>query len=178
MNDKECNEICRQLWDEHEQNIRKLCEFKFSGNPIEVDEIVSDTYLILCDTIKSNVNISNPRAWLYGIVNNIVKCKYRELKKRKEKQLFISELSVDLSYNIDLLDAMITDDDIEVLKEEIETELNEKEKELLKLVYEDKLTSKQIAKMKNSTEAAIKQRRFRLISRIKGMVKDKIKKFL
>lgn len=178
MKDKERNELCRQLWDEHEKSIRKLCEFKFSGNPDEVDDVVSETYLVLCNTVRRNVKIKNPKAWLYGIVNNVIKTKYREIKTQRERQLVFSELTVDLSYNIDYLDAMISDDDIEIMRSEIESELDDKERELLDYVYEKHLTSKQIAEIRNSTETAIKQRRFRLIRKIKEMAKEKSKNYL
>lgn len=176
--DKINNDICNELWHTHESRIRTLCQYKFSNNIDEVDDIVAETYLVLCETVNSGAKIENPRAWLYGIVNNIVKHKYRELNKRKEKQKFISDMTIDLSYDIDFLDEIISDEDIEKMKAEIESELNDSEKELLELVYEKKLTSKQIADMKGSTEAAIKQRRFRLINKIKMMVKEKNKNFL
>lgn len=169
--------FCNELWEQCEPKIRKLCNVKMNGHPDEIDEIISDTYIALCDAVSKGKVFTNPSAWLYGTANNLIKQKYKELKIYKEKNKTLSNAGYELAYNIDFLDAMISDDNIEQMKAEIETELSDSEKMLLDFIYTDNLKTKEIAGILNISESAVKQKRYRLVKKIKQMAKEKIMNF-
>lgn len=171
-------EYFEALWNEYEPAIRRLCRRKLTGNRADVDEIVAQTYLNLCEAVAAGKTINNPKPWLYGTANNLIKRKYAEIKKYNQMNRTLSPSSYELAYDFDYLDKIITDEDILELKKSIEEELNENERLLLKFVYEDKLKTRDIAKIINTSEFAVKQRRYRLNKRIKELAKDKIKNFL
>lgn len=166
--------FCEQLWTECEPKIRKLCKIKMADHPEEIDEIISDTYLILCEAVSNGKEFSNPAAWLYGTANNLIKKKFKELKVYKQKQKSVSPNGHELMYDIDYLDILITDDNIDQMKAEIESQLNDSEKILLEFIYDDELKAKDIAKILNISASAVKQKKYRLVKKIKQLAKDKI----
>lgn len=167
-------DFCEQLWKQCEPKIRKLCNMKMADHPEEIDEIISDTYLTLCEAVSKGKVFSNPPAWLYGTANNIIKQKFKELKLYKQKHKTISTTGYELMYDIDYLDAIITDDNIEQMKVEIESELSDSEKILLEFIYTDRLKTKEIAEILNISVSAAKQKRYRLVKKIKQMAREKI----
>lgn len=167
-------EFCEQLWTKCEPKIRKLCNVKMADHPEEIEEIIADTYLTLCEAVNKGKKFSNPSAWLYGTANNLIKQKFKELKIYKQKHKTISSTGYELMYNIDYLDAIITDDNIEQMKAEIESELSDSEKMLLEFIFVDGLKTKEIAEILNITVSAVKQKRYRLVKKIKQMAKEKI----
>lgn len=173
--DNKNTKFCAELWEKYEPCIRRLCNVKLPDRPDDVNEIVSETYLALCEAVNKGKTFVNPYAWLYSTANNLIKQKFIKLKIYRTKHQSISNTEIELKYNIDFLDLMISDDDIERMKDEIEKQLTESEKLLLQFVYVDKLKTKEIAKILNSTEAAVKQKRYRLVNKIKQMAKDLVK---
>ena len=176
--DKNVNgDICKELWEKNEPRIRKLCNVKMSDHPDEIEEIITDTYIALCEAVKKGKVFTNPSAWLYGTANNLIKKKFKEIKIYKQRHKTLSNGNYELAYNIDYLDAMISDENIDKMKEEIESELSDSEKTLLEFIYTDKLTNKEIARILNTSESAIKQKRYRLVKKIKIMAKEKTSNF-
>lgn len=179
---KICNEnkntdFCKELWEQCEPQIRKLCNVKLKEYPDEIEEIITDTFIALCDAVNNGKDFTNPSAWIYGTANNLIKQKFKQLKAYKQKHKTFSNTGYELAYNIDFLDAMISDDNIEQMKAEIEDELSQSEKTLLDFIYNDKLKTKEIAGILNISESAVKQKRYRLVKKIKRMAKDKIMNF-
>lgn len=171
---KKNTDFCEKLWNQCEPQIRKLCLVKMADRPEEIDDIVSDTYLALCEAVNNGKEFSNPTAWLYSTANNLISKNFRKLRTYRQKYKTLSDTEYELSYNFDFLDSMISDTNIEQIKNEIESELNDAEKDLLKMIYTDNLKMKEIANLLNTSVSAIKQKRYRLVKKIKQMAKEKI----
>ncbi|MGN1420985.1 MAG: RNA polymerase sigma factor [Eubacterium sp.] len=169
-------ELCEALWNEYEPKLRRICNYKLSAYPSEIDDVIGDTYLALCNIINSGITLKNPRAWLYGTLNNIIKLKYTELDKRKKKYVHLEKVEHELFYDVNFDDIEISDEVLDKIKDDIYDELLGSEKTLLILIYTKKLKFKEIAKILNSTEAAVKQRHYRLKRKIKMLAKEKLKK--
>lgn len=168
-------ELSKVLWEEYEPNLRRICNYKLSSYPDEVDDVIGETYLALCNAIDKNVEIKNPKAWLYGTLNNLIKSKYTELDKKKKTYIRLESVEHELFYNVDFDAKELSDDVINIIKDEIIDELSESEKSLLYLIYENKLKIKEISKILCTTESAIKQKHYRIKLKIKRIAKEKIK---
>lgn len=180
---EEKKELCERLWKEYEPRIRQLCRKKLDSYLTEADEVVSDAYLILCKAFAEEKEIKNPVAWLYGTVNNLIKEKYAEIKKRKEKQTglfnYDNQLMYDIPYEFDYLEEIVSDYRIEDIRLKIiNTSLSEDEAKLLEYIYDDHMSYKKIAKLYDTTEYAIKQRAYRLRKKIYKLVKNEAEKFV
>ncbi len=162
------------LWKEYEPKLRGICDYKLSGYPSEIDDVIGETYLALCNAIAKGIIIDNPKAWLYGTLNNIIKLKYTEMDRRKRTYIRLESVEHELFYDIDFDEVELSDEIIDVIKDDIFDELLDSEKTLLIFIYEKKLKVKEISRILNISEAAIKQKHYRLKRKIKKLVKEKI----
>ena len=171
------NELCEKLWNEYEPSLRKICNYKLSSYPSEIDDVIGDTYLALCKALDNGVEINKPKAWLYGTLNNLIKLKYAEINKRKKYLVDFESVEYDLSYDIDFDDEKVSEEMLQKLKEEILEELTESENTLLVLIYDRKLKLKEVARIIDTTESAVKQKHYRLKRKIKKLAKNKMRNF-
>lgn len=165
------------LWEECEPNLRGICNYKLSSYPSEIDDVIGDTYLALCNAVSKGIEINNPKAWLYGTLNNTIKLKYAELNRKKKTLIRLERVEHELFYDVDFDRRELSDEILDNIKDEIVEDLLESERTLLILVYEKKLKCKEIAEILDTTEAAIKQKHYRLKRKIKMLAKEKIKKY-
>jgi RNA polymerase sigma factor (sigma-70 family) len=170
-------ELSESLWREYEPSLRRICDSKLSSYPSEIDDVIGDTYLALCNTISKGVKINNPKAWLYGTLNNTIKLKYAELDRKKKRYIRLESVEHELFYDVEFCKQELSDEILNHIKDEIFDELLDSEKTLLVLIYEKKLTLKEISKILSTTETAIKQKHYRLKRKIKKLAKEKIKKY-
>lgn len=165
------------LWKECEPNLRGICNRKLSSYPSEIDDVIGDTYLALCNAVSKGTELDNPKAWLYGTLNNIIKLKYAELDRKKKTYIRLERVENELFYDVDFDSRELSDEILNGIKDEIVDELLDSERTLLILIYEKKLKIKEISVILNTTEAAIKQKHYRLKRKIKMLAKEKIKNF-
>lgn len=168
-----------QLWKEYEPQIRRLCKFKLRSCPDEIDDVVSQTYLSLCVRLDEG-NIRNPKGWLYATVNNLIRMTYNEQNKNKKRFISYEEGIAEmhkLTYTKDLLDKNLSNDQIDILKAQVEADLDYNDLRLIHLVHEEHMKYKDIAEIMDSTESAVKQRAYRLRGKVKELAKEKIENF-
>lgn len=170
-------ELSKFLWEEYEPNLRIICNHKLSGYPNEIDDVIAETYLALCNKIDKEIEIENPKAWLYGTLNNQIKLKYAEINKKKKTYIRLENVEHELFYNVDFDEKELSEETIEKVKDDVLDELTDAEKTLLVLIYEKNIKLKEVARISNTTEAAIKQKHYRLKRKIKKIVKEKMKNF-
>lgn len=166
--------LCTELWYECEPKLRKICQIKLQNNPDEIDDVIAETFFALCSKAEANELPDNTNAWLYGAFNNILNKKYREIYKEKENRADLSgkkyKLPFDRNFEKEMLDKLSAEE----LKIKLDKELKDDEKLLLELIFIDKMKLREIAVRLNSTEAAIKQKKFRLVRKIRKTAYKKI----
>lgn len=87
-------EICENLWNEYEPQLRKICRVKLRSCPDEVDDVMSEVSLALCKQIEKFGKPEKPKQWLYATFNNIINLKYRKyINKRKNKKTLKTKIS-------------------------------------------------------------------------------------
>lgn len=170
-------ELPKVLWEEYEPNLRRICSHKLSSYPNEIDDVIGETYLALCDKIDKGIEIQNPKAWLYGTLNNQIKLKYSEIDRKKKIYIRLENVEHELFYNVDFDEKELSEETIEKIKDDVFDELTDAEKTLLVLIYDKKIKLTEVARILNTTEAAVKQKHYRLKRKIKKLAKEKIKNF-
>lgn len=163
--------ICTELWAQYEPNLRRLCKIKLQNYPDETDEVISELFLALCRKVSESGPPDNPKAWLYAAANNLINLKYRKIYKDKEKTVSLSDREYELPYTNDFADEIEDNILVEQLKEDLDKELTQQEKAFLGYIYQDGLKMKDIASLLNTTEAAVKQKHYRLINKIRKTAK-------
>lgn len=163
---------CSELWSEFEPRIRSLCKVKLHSCPDEIDDVVSEIFLALCRRVSESGPPENPKAWLYGTANNLICMKYREIYKDRERTESLSCREYGLAFTNDFSEEIENRRFLEQLGQKLEDGLSEEEALLFKLIYEDEMKLKEAAKVMNITEAAAKQRHYRLCNKIRKTAKE------
>ena len=92
---------------------------------------------------------------------------FRNIKKQQQEKSYDEpEVECQLSYNVDYLD-QINDYELYELKEEVLKRLQKNERELLYLLYEQKLPVHTVAQRLGITDSAVYKRRTQLVNKIK-----------
>ncbi len=136
----------------------------------EIDDVIGETYLALCEHTEKNGLPNNPTAWLYSVLNRRINEKFRKLYKEKNNRIHIDDI-YELPFEIDFDEEMLKKIPIDKLKKTLFSELSEQDLELYEYIYIKNLKYKQIAKKENISESAVKQRHYRLCNKIKNLAK-------
>lgn len=166
--------ICSTLWNEFEQDVKRLCMIKLSSNKSAVDDVVSDVFFALCIFVEKNGSPNNPKAWLYSVTYNKINEKFRSLYKNKDRKLCFEyeyELSYDYDFENDVLDKLFIDE----LKSSLKEKLNDDETKLYNYLYNQNLTLSQTADLLKISKSAVKQRKYRLNNKIRTIAKKNLK---
>ncbi len=175
INENSKHELCKKIWRENEQKLRRLCTYKLSGHPDEIEDVMAETALILWTALFEDKIIKYPNSWLYATANNLIKKKYRDLKIERESRVSFDEEDVknyNLAVGYDSVSCHLPDEMLEKFLIYADSLLTDKEKLLFQYVYEDRLKMKEIAVKFSSTESAVKQRNYRLTRNIKRLLKE------
>lgn len=167
-------EFCEELWNQYEPYLRAICSVKLNNYPNEIDDVISDTFLALCKKVSESGPPRNEKAWLYGTLNNIINAKYREIYNKKANIVSLTDAVCEVSSENDFEKEIITQNFTEQLEKEFDRKLNDEEKFLMKLIYQDCLKTKDITEILGLTEFAVKQRKYRLRKKMRKIA-DKIK---
>lgn len=171
VTDEERNK-CAELWTECTPQLRKLCYSKMKGYTNDVEDLIADAYVALCNYVNENGFPDNTVGWIYGTVFNMINSRFRG-KYKDEKHLFISDTElIELPYKHDFVDDVINNDVINSLNELIPT-LDGKEQEIVHSYYFDGRSMKDIAELLDSTIGAVKQKRYRIVNKLRDELKIK-----
>lgn len=170
--DEEKTELCKRLWDECKDELTKLCKYKLSSHPDEVEDVIADAFYYLCVAVFKNKKIDNYKAWLVAVTHNLIKKKYTEINKAKTQRISFYEENIDgYICEEDLFSEEVSDTAIDNLSRSVLSQLSESEQLLYKYIYVDKLKMKEIATRMELTEVNVRQRHFRLSKKLKVLIK-------
>lgn len=110
------------------------------------------------------------KAWLYAVADNKIKEQFRKIAKREKELIYAAvfgfHISTDILYEMEE-DNKITPEELEEKKKSILSSLTEKELELFELFYTKHLEYKELAKVLNVSEGAVRTRVYRLNLKLK-----------
>ncbi len=110
------------------------------------------------------------KAWLYAVADNKIKEQFRAIAKREKELIygtvFGSQTSTDILYEMEE-DNKVTPEELEKKKKSILDSLTEKELELFEMFYTKHLEYKELAKVLNVSEGAVRTRVYRLNLKLK-----------
>ncbi|MDE5604506.1 MAG: sigma-70 family RNA polymerase sigma factor [Eubacterium sp.] len=150
---------CAELWCLYHDKIRNYCFSRLCGSGIDVDDTVGDVYLALCDQVVKGSFPYDPEKWLYKTAKNIVCEKFRKKYKHDKYVVDIEIDLVDLQSQDDFVDTIEKNEQIQKIAKIIPT-MKKNSQEILYRSYFHKTSMKKIAKKIDSTETAVKQKRY------------------
>lgn len=165
------SEICKKLWIEYEHQLRKVCRAKLKSCPDEVDDVISEVFLALCEKISKDGVPEKPKGWIYGTLNNIINLKYRDIYKIREKEKSLYD-EYELPFDIDVIDEKIDEIYNDEIKDKLKELLTEDEYQIIHSIHFDRMKLKEVAELHNSTESAIKQKHYRICNKLRKIIKN------
>ncbi|MBQ8504492.1 MAG: sigma-70 family RNA polymerase sigma factor [Clostridia bacterium] len=174
------NEEFEIVWSRNEERLQRAAAHRLYGHPHEIEEAISRTKLSLYEKMNDETEIRLPDQYVMGILNNIIKKIYAEIKRNKEKLVSIEEdekeshvLAVGYDYEQEIFEKHIDDSAIDAFKEDFLSQLSEKDRMVIKLHYEDNLSYRDIAEKMGVSVLAVKQRSYRVWKKAKKYAEEK-----
>jgi len=174
------NIFCENIWKDSFVGVKRLCEYKLRSCPDEIDDVISEVYLAFISIVHNNKIPDNPKAWLYGVANNIIKRKYSQINKQKQFSISLSSqdiYDIELAVFPDLSDEMISDADIVSMTDKIFSCLSDEEQQILTYFHYENKAIKEIAAVMGKSESVVKQKHYRLCLKVKRLVKECIENY-
>ena len=159
--------------------VKRLCEYKLRSCPDEIDDVMSEVYFAFVSAVYNKKIPDNPKAWLYGVANNIIKDKYSQINKQEKHidRKSPENLERELAVFPDLSDEMISDEAIEEMADKIISSLTEEERELLTAFHYENKSMKEIGAVMGKSESAVKQKHYRLCIKVRRLIKEAIENY-
>ena len=160
----------------HRQKVLGVCMRYFGFSIDDAEDCVQEAYFALYNDLLQGKKIQNPTAWLYKVAINQVK-KLVCAQQQKREYTFTSTEEMErvignIPCNPDLLDLMVTDDEIEQNAVAILSALTDKERTLYILHYKRHIKLKDIAKRQKLPEATVRKQHQRLKKKLLKMINN------
>lgn len=160
----------------HRQKVLGVCMRYFGFSIDDAEDCVQEAYFALYNDLLQGKKIQNPTAWLYKVAINQGK-KLVCAQQQKREYTFTSTEEMEqvignIPCNPDLLDLMVTDDEIEQNAVAILSALTDKERTLYILHYKRHIKLKDIAKRQKLPEATVRKQHQRLKKKLLKMIKN------
>lgn len=160
----------------HRQKVLGVCIRYFGFSIDDAEDCVQEAYFALYNDLLQGKKIQNPTAWLYKVAINQGK-KLVCAQQQKREYTFTSTEEMErvignIPCNPDLLDLMVTDDEIEQNAVAILSALTDKERTLYILHYKRHIKLKDIAKRQKLPEATVRKQHQRLKKKLLKMINN------
>ena len=162
---------CDKLWQQYEPLVKKMCTLKLQSIPDEIDDVVSEIFLALCNKVDKSGLPENPKTWLYGVTKNLIKKKYKKSYRERQTIVSLTDFEETTTDDWDFVKEIEDRNILYQLMDIYDGKLKEKEKALLKYIYIDHLKMKEIAEIFHTNEQAVKQKYYRLRKRMYKIAK-------
>ena len=165
------------VWTENEPYIRRICAYKLSSHPDEIEDTVQEIALAYFEAVQKGTEIRDPKKWLTVVASNIIKDVYGQVAAGARHLAPIDDEAVQ---------SLPAPEEPEELPEEVLLQckhvflesLSEDERTLFRLRYVKRLKLKAVAKQMGISEGNVKIRIFRLKRKAKRFVDDWSEKHL
>lgn len=164
------NDICKDIWIEYEPQLHKVATAKLHSNPGEIDDVISDVFVALCEKVQKDGVPEKLKGWIYGVLNNKINLKFREIYQIKEKETDLLETEVAIPITTTDIEEKIDEIYNDEIKDKLKELLNNKEYEIIYLLHFKQLKIKEAAEQLNSTETAIKQKHYRICKKLRKII--------
>ena len=164
------NNIRKRFNEIYDEYIDKIYRFVFLRvNSVETaEDLTSETFVRLWDSLRGEKDIENPQAFIYKIARNLTIDFYRN----KHKLNVVSTSSVKIiDPRIDLEEKANLNSELEQVKKALST-LKDEYQEALILYYLEKVSVPEIADILGKSENAVRVMIHRGVGKLREILKD------
>lgn len=165
-------DICQKLWDDYEPTLRKFCRIRMQSNVDEIDDVIIETFADFLEAMNKDTDITYYKGYIFKICERTIMRFRTESNSWLKHNVSLESTQAKLKYDADLdfsfADDLSEDEFFGVMKDT----LSESDILLLNLIVNKKMKYKDIAKLNQTTESAIKQRKYRICRDFKKALND------
>ena len=159
------------VWLENEPYIRKICTYKLSSHPHEIEDAVQEVALAYFDTVQKGTELREPKKWLTVVASNVIKDVYQRLSTETRRLVPVDEEAVQ-SLPAPEEPEEIPESVLLHCKTAFLASLTEDERTLFRLRFVKRMKLKTIAQKMGISEGNVKLRIFRMKRKAKKYVND------
>lgn len=137
----------------------------------DIEEILSDVFVVLWKNYKQLDKHTNIKAYLVGITKNLIKKKYRDYNTQYVTD-YIEDLENQISSQIDIEELAQMNEKSKIISNILE-KMKKEEKEIFIMFYYKSKKIKEIAKSLNISEPKVKVKLYRIRKLIKKKFKER-----
>ena len=160
-----------KVWRENETYIRRICAYKLSSHPDEIDDAVQEVALAYYEAVEKGTVIREPKKWITAVTANIINDIYRRLKTESEKFVPIDTDPVH-TFAAPQEGEDLPEEAITACKDAFLSSLSEEEALLFRLRFVKRMKIKAVAKKMGISEGNVRVRVFRLKQKARRYVRD------
>lgn len=161
------NTLCEELWKQHEPRLRVMCYARLCSMPDEIDDVISEVFLALCKKVDESGPPDDPKTWLYKTLYNRISKKYNDVYRERARMIDLMSVENTLPTQADYVEEVEDRAFFEEMDSLCKDKLRDKEKTLMKYFLEDGLSTKEVAKILQISEPAVRQRYHRLCEHLR-----------
>lgn len=170
--EKISRKACEKIWREYEPAIKKLSYVRLRGLENEIDDVVSEVFLALCEKFERDGSPDNPKAWMYSTFNNIINQRFRNVCKSRENISPIPMEEVELKFTHSIPDSAFTSVSTDEFYSIIKGLLTEEEFNLIEELYVNETKTSELAARFHITEGAVRQRGYRICAKLRTALSE------
>jgi RNA polymerase sigma-70 factor, ECF subfamily len=146
----------------YEQYARQIYRYLYStlGNQADAEDLTSQVFLQALENLEKFRNQGGFRSWLFTIARSRAMDHFRS----RQAEIPLEKIEI-ASPEPDPLSSTILQDQIEWMRTSI-NDLNENEKDLIRLRYLSELSFAEVGEVLNRSEGAVKKQLYRLLARL------------
>ena len=164
----------QQAYEQYYNDIIKYCSVRLKENTSALEDCVQEVFLVYYNKLLSGEEIVKTRAFLYRTADIICKSSDREFTNKAKRTVELESAEDIAAKELDEKAALL---DYDKLKLILLNELNENEKELYNLKYEQNKALNEIAEILNIPPNTAAKRVSRLRAKIKALIEPVIEKY-
>ncbi len=155
-------EIYTQIWHKYKPAMLRYCKSKLNHYEEDAKDLLNDAFTILWEKILNDDVPKYPQAFLYKTIDNLLKYKYRTIRRNNENRVpYSPDDEIYMPYTKDVAEQYELDQLNEERLSRANEGLTEEEKTILHYHYMEEKSYEEIADILNSTKTAVKQKKFR-----------------
>ena len=166
--DKLLEEYCRQ----YKELLYKYAYLRTGHDKTAAEDCVQDAFMVIYRKMKKGEEFSQPKAFLYRTVDNLVKEHLRNAKKQQKISEELASASLEQEFNIfEHLDAKA---EAEIINAAL-SEMNDTERIIYKRRYIENKTVREIAEEYKISVTAVTTRLYRIRQKVEEKVQQELK---
>lgn len=162
--DNDFNNLCNATYNDLKKYVVRL----MNGNVHSAEEVVQNTYKAATEQKELLLSHPNPPGWLFNTAKNICREQWRKTKK-------IYGYEEELTDNLYIKENQFNDEEdifYDVLKEEVTSQLSERDIWLITEHCINEVSIREIAESYNENYDALQKHIYRLLKKIKNTLKN------